>query len=311
MKNLKIIITAIFMATILSNGFSQTRDVRPIPPEKLAIYKRTGDAKDRGRALLEKNKIEEAIREFREAIAIEKEIERRYGDFNSVGHYELAKALTLAKRNEEALAAYKQAFRWSPKRQDLEHNGPPLIHLAMDYALLLHRCGKVEEAKAIYYFFLCRGWSDDGHHEPFPFLVVFDPDPTMMVWDYTPERFLAAVTMARAPYMNAERFSYAETARQMEPSWIVPAVYLWPWDSKTRGKAGYDLAVNLARTDEEKEWMRMYLPVFSAGEDDWKLLRKGIARQLTQIGVAKLNATPVLQQAKVDLAKNYHKVARD
>jgi hypothetical protein len=51
--------------------------------------------------------------------------------------------------------------------------------------------------------------------------------------------------------------------------------------------------------------------VFSAGEDDWKLLRKGIARQLTQIGVAKLNATPVLQQAKVDLAKNYHKVARD
>lgn len=275
----------------------------PPSAEELAKWQRASEACKRGRELLKEGRIEEAITAIREAIAIEDTIP----SFISSGRYELAKALTLAGRVDDALAAYKSAFRWDPKRRELDSNGPPFIFLGMDYAILLAKSGKAEEAKAVYYSTLRRLKDNKrGPQEPFPFLVVFDDDPAMTVWDYSSERLITAATMVKAPDMNTEARTLTMQVREREPSWIVPAMHL------LTGKWDQDLqqALLLATNEEERNWVRTYIDALAAVEGHEKYLKfKEISMQMAAVGYARRQASVALQDARAWLEQNYSRVA--
>jgi tetratricopeptide (TPR) repeat protein len=306
MNTLKTVLTLLLLMSLhlaSAQGGNDRRDLKPLPPELLEKSKRAGEAEHRGRAFLEQKKYDEAIAAFREAIAIEATIP----GFESSGNYELAKALVLAGRPEEALAAYKNAIEYREDWHELHINGPPFPYVQLDYAILLAKSGKVEEAKMIYYSVL-RNYRGNRNSEPFPLLVVFDYDPTMVVWEYSPERFIAAAMMARATLSQNEAVSMAERVAIMEPNWVVPVVYL-----ASRGKRSENLRIAqaLAANDEEKAWVRMYTDAIALGGDVSEVNQRvrDVAASLAAIGVARRKASPVLQQAKLDLEQNWQKVA--
>jgi tetratricopeptide (TPR) repeat protein len=290
-----------------------------MPPEELAKMERAGAALSRGRALMKENNVEEAISAFREAIAVHNTMR----GFYSSGNYELAKALVLAGRPEEALAAYKNAINYREDWKDLHVNGPPAVRLAMDYAILLAKRGKDDEAKAMYYYGLRAGYNSgpdvQGYIEPFPFMVVFDEDPSMTVWGYTPERLIAAATMARLA-TDGDRLTgdgALETTKKVKlveassPDWAFPSVYRFRNMTYREGREFLDLAFGLAANDDERAWINKYYEALasSQGASDMAQRLRDTERELAAIGHARRRASPVLQQAKLDLEQNWQKVA--
>ena len=306
MNTLKTITCGLLVASacmVLAQG---GKNIRPVDPELLAKHERAGAARDRGREFLKNDQLEEAIAAFRESI----EIEITYGHHVSIGNYELAKALTAAARTEEALAAYKKAVRWHPGRKDLETNGPPFILIGMDYAILLAKSGKDEEAKAVYYWTLRTLNRARGSHEPFPFLVVFDLDPDMVFWEYSTERLIAAAMMLRAPDSGQNARSLAEEVRMVEPTWVVPVVYLAFRSSNERRDVLLDQALGLAMVGEEKEWVSAYIEAVQIGDQSERMQRLSeLSQRLAETGVAQRKASTVLIEAKLDLERNHDKIA--
>lgn len=296
-----LVITFALIVPVVAGAQGNDYRGQPLPPELRAKYDRRGAALDRGRALLQRNEIEAAIAAFRECIQIENTIPGP----TSSGSYELAKALVLAKRPKEALEAYKHAFWWSAKKQDLATNGPPMMKLGTDYAILLAQCGMEEEAKAMYYWAM-RQFRGDSSKEPIPYLVVFDPDPTMTVWEFSREKLISALMMLRAVFSENEARDRAQEVLKREPSWIVPVMFLASLD-----RSQYDLAYNLATTAEEKEWVRRYDAAFAASKYEQNEVRKRIAQGLADIGAQRRKNSSVLAQAKLDIAKMRTKLARD
>ena len=273
----------------------------PIDPKLLAKIEKSRATIDLGNGLLRESKIEEAIVEFRKAI----EIENTFGYFTSVGRYELAKALTVAGRLDEAIVAFKSALKWNSVRQDLTGNGPVLTLIAMDYAMVLARVGKTSEAKSIYYFGL-REFNVGALEtfEPVPFLVVFDPDPNATVWEYSEQKLIAAATMAKAPYMNIETTKLVEQVRSMEPSWSLPVAFQ---ASRKLGKKREELlniALRLTKSSLERSRIEsLRLNGASAGSRPAtnKLVSGAVLRQ----------SSVAIQNSKQDLAKSHSKVAND
>jgi len=281
-----------FFAVSFACAFAQGggKDIRPIPAELLAKCEKARQALLRGNAFLEKNQLADAIGAFQEAVAVE----RTYGYPVSTGSYQLAKALTAAGRASEALAAYKEAVRWDPIRKELTTNGPPQILLVMDYAILLAKSGKAEEAKSVYYFGLrhYNEYAEDAF-EPIPFLIVFDADPTMTVWDYSSEKLVAAATMAKAPFMQSRRTQGLDLVRRMEPGWALPLVHIADSSPNKERPQLYKAAEDLALTTEEKAWIEAY--------------RAG--GSLAKVGFARRKESSVLRQAKLDLSVIHDKIA--
>lgn len=290
MKAHHVLIAGIFLVSaslVLGQG---GKNIKPIPPELLAKNAKAHAALKRGEKFQRQNQLQEAIAAFREVVAIEKTIP----GFVSIGNYALAKALTTAGRTNEALDAYKQAFMWDPVRKDLMTNGPPAALINMDYAILLAKSGKLAEAKAIYY----RGLRLLDQHstsdfEPIPFLVVFDADPTMVVWDLAPEKLIAAAKMVKAPHMNDQDVATTEEVRRMEPGWAVPVVYLATRSPNARRPGLYKLAEAQAESDEQRAWIQ----AFQSG------------KLSEEIGRTRRQASAVLRQAKLDIALNYADLA--
>lgn len=290
----------------VSLAHAQTRtELKPDPPEVRAKKQRADQAHERGRAFLKQNQLEQAIEAFREVVAIEKTIPG--SGFRSSPNYDLAKALTLAKRPEEALAAYKQAFRWDPKRGELDTNGPPFIQLGMDYAIALAKANRPNDAKAVYYSTLRKLSEARWGFEPFPFLVVFDPDPTMTEWELTKENLVAAATMLRAPESGPDAIALTESVRNMKPDWIMPVMYL-----ANRGKDrqnNLDVAMSLARNAEERMWVQEYKANHVRIEGEESKERWARETRLAEIGVARRKASVALAAAKAELKDNWRKVA--
>ena len=291
-----------------------------IPAEELALHDKANGAIHRGREFLKENKLEEAIAAFREAILIHREANRRFGGFTGSGYYELAKALTMADRPQEALVAYKSAFQWDPKRKDFVLGGPASRFL-MDYAILLAKNGREEDAKLVYHFYLSRHHNlyAGGYIEPFPFIVVFDEDPSMTVWEYTPERLIAAATMARLA-ADGDRLTgdgALETTKKVKlveatsPDWAFPSVYRFRNMTYPEGREFLDFAFGLAANDDERAWINKYYEALgsSQGASDMAQRLRDTERELAAIGHARRRASPVLQQAKLDLEQNWRKVA--
>lgn len=168
----------------------------------------------------------------------------------------MAKALTRAKRDDEAITAYREAFRWRPDMKDLYSPSVNYVNDICDYAILLFRAGKYEESKAMYYYAM-RGWGGSSY-QFFPFLVVFEPDPTMTFWENTPDKLLSAIMMLRAIHTNYSdgQKDWFEEVRKREPAWILPIAYIN--EGSTREGAWIHQVRSLAVTDDEKNWIGMY-----------------------------------------------------
>lgn len=135
-----------------------------------------------------------AIVLLRQAVAVEDTIP----GFVAKAQFELAQVYLRLKKPAEAMEAFRNGYLWNPKRGDLYRGGGD-VHFAMEYAILLARQGKPEEAKAMYYYGLSElNPQDQRHVEPVPFLVVFDPEPEGIVWDYDPDTLEAAARMVQA-----------------------------------------------------------------------------------------------------------------
>lgn len=284
------------------------RDVKPIPPALLQANERCNVEIDQARALLAAGKTEEAIRHYRDAVAIEDGIAAKFGWNSSSADYELAKALTQAGRPDEAIAAYRKAFWWSEKRQDLESNGPPFTELGSDYALLLAKAGKYEEAKAMYYWVM-RGWMLDGQREYFPLVIVFGPDPAMTVWENKPDKILSAIMMLRAMHTQTlqEWRERIEEVRKREPQWIAPFVF-------AHQKGDWDVswitqAVPLAQDKDEKEWLAAYDVVLAAPRLEQQSEFRQVIRKLNKIACERRKNSAVLKQAKLDMERMHLRLA--
>jgi tetratricopeptide (TPR) repeat protein len=253
-------IAACLVAGVL--GQAQEDRGKPVPRDILAKGDKVSRLIDRGEGLLAIGKAGEAVDVMLQAVALENTI----GDgFRSSANYALARALTQAGRDEEALKAYRSSVEWSEKAGDLEVNGPLLEPLAMDYAALLAKCGHDAEAKEIYYFGL-RNLNPYGERrfEPIPFIVVFDPDPNGVYWEYSRTKLEAAALMAKAGQMQNHDEATAEKARKLAPDWFYPVL----WQANRHGNARksklFDLAQQLAQPGLEQELLRSY-PVDTTG----------------------------------------------
>jgi hypothetical protein len=148
-------------------------------------------------------------------------------------------------RIADALASYQASFIWRPEgfygntwRGDLEF-GYGSIHSSMEYAILLARQGRSEDAKAMYYFGLrasAMALPTSRSQEPAPFLVVFEPETEGIYWEYTPQRLEAAALMLQAMLSDgvrdfatntwASKAQLIERAHSLAPDWFYPVLYL-------------------------------------------------------------------------------------
>lgn len=292
-------------------------------PLALAQKDLARSASERGRALLAEKRYDEAIAAFQAAVDIWNE----KGKFDSWSNYELAKALTAAGRKEQALESYRNAVRWDAIEGELHINQAP-IQIALDYAILLAECGREHEAKALYYFGLRRfneqadpgtenydPQQSSGRAEPFPFLIVFDPDPTMTFSQYTPERLIAAATAIRIPTSMTIHSDMMKQLRQNIPDWIFPAMCLVWSEPVVVGHyepviARFNEAASLATTNETRNWVSMYQDVFDTSDMmDPQAKWLDVANRMAAIGATRRKASVVLKQAQEDLKKVHEKIA--
>lgn len=207
----------------------QTKAIGPPNPEMNAKAARVRQLEVEAEQLAAKGKIDDAATALREAMSIERT--HPYPSFVTGAATLLARLFEQSGRDQEALDAYRNCFAWDSRIHDLDGGSGN----AEDYALVLSKLGKVEEAKAMYYYALRHfnggptfngGWRLDGDRsiEPVPFLVVFDPDPNAVVWEYTPERFRAAVLMLSQ--VGHADHKVIDEIRKLAPDWFWPAAYL-------------------------------------------------------------------------------------
>lgn len=252
----------------------------PESPEEGRKHTEIAVALDAGEALLKRGKLDLAIAKFREARAIEETLRSK----SCSAGYELAKALTLAGKPGEALKVYEKCLVWRPGADDWHVNGPVATYLYADYAILAARQGDQAKAKEIYYL-LMRTFNGFGEsvQEPIPFLVVFDPDPNMDVWQYTADNLVLAATMMKLATSSGGQKGELEEIRRQAPGWAFPAAFqaglrLGQGDGELRAQA-----MALAKTAREREWIRTM---------DVKSMRR-----LT-LGVEMRKASPVVQSRR-------------
>ncbi|MBI5706815.1 MAG: hypothetical protein HZC36_07480 [Armatimonadetes bacterium] len=105
----------------------------------------------------------------------------------------------------------------------------------MEYAILLAKAGREEDAKAMYYYGLRNlNPGQTRSVEPSPFLMVFDPEPEGAVWEYTRERLEAAAlvvqamcggTMVLATRKQILPEELAIKANRLAPEWYYPLLF--------------------------------------------------------------------------------------
>lgn len=299
MKHLRWTLTIGVTLAVLTSALAQEGDQ--------AIYDSARAASNRGTQLLRENRRDEAIAAFREAVRISGGLSYFTSEFNDA----LARALTAVGRTEEALDAYRQAVRWDAAKEELDITYAP-VQIAMDYAILLAQAGRDEDAKALYYYGLRifnAGSHANGRAEPFPFLVVFDPDADMVHWRYSTDNIVAAaLVLAPRPYLPRDPL---RTARTMKPDWIIPAIYsVWQDFVDHQERERLAAAIRLARTQEEREWAALYQPVLEL--TDWQEqlhMFEQVADRLAAIGLERRKNSVVLRRAKENLRNIHHRIA--
>ena len=244
--------TMIAIAIIaLSAGALPQKNVKPISPELLEKVDRARDAINRGDEYMAKGAITDAIREYKIATEIGSTLPN---GGSSSGVYQLAKAYQTQGSYTEAMDAFSKAVKWNKKWGDWSVNGPQAILVAMDYAMLAAKVGDHAKAKEMYYWGL-RVFNRYGgkDFEPYPLLVLFDPEPGMDVWEYSADALVLAATMAKAPHMNSRCIPMVKEIRASKPDWLVPVVFLATFGSTEESAQFYAAARSMAKTAEERE----------------------------------------------------------
>lgn len=258
-----IVTIGILASHALAQGGKVIRPENPIVTAKRAEIRAL---QERARVLLRSDQIEQAISVLREATAIEASLVD--GTWGLSGQ-ELARLYVKLGRTEEALEAYRMLFRWDkagwvPTGWDLV--GPRIPR--MEYAILLAKAGRPEDAKAMYYSELRRFNGGGRFKEPVPFLVVFDPEPEGVYWEYSPERLEAAALMIVAleggtvDFVTREQTPTRDILRRVRalaPDWFYPVMYLAAQNWRYRqGPELLALAESLARPGLERDLIAKY-----------------------------------------------------
>lgn len=249
---------------------SQERIIGPPDPVEDAKFERANQLIEQARQLLLVDKIQEGIAKLEEAASVEATIKARPA---SSAKLYLAKLYVKLKRPEDALQAYRGAFLWDedglPEKLKLDWAGN--LKEVMDYAILLAKSGREEDAKAMYYYGLLNFNQASRHSEPAPFLVVFDPEPEGVQWEYTPERLEAAALMIQELFGGTHDWitrqvtpagEVIDRIRKLTPDWFYPVAVLADWQNMMQNKETWAKyiaeAEALAKPGIEKEILATY-----------------------------------------------------
>lgn len=238
----------------------------PPDPSEIAKDHQVDTLCQQAYVLIRANRAEEAIPIFEQA----REIERTKQLFSADASFEMGRNYIRMGRDALALDAYKQCMFWDSQKHDV-FVGVGYWPFAMEYAILLARNGKEEEAKAMYYEGLRQfnaGASGDRLLEPAPFLVVFDSEAEGVCWDYTPQRLEAAALMLevltgnwmdRATRIVTKTDDTIRRIRLLAPDWFYPVLYRAAkgWRS-TASAPLVDQADALAKPGLEKQLVAQY-----------------------------------------------------
>lgn len=143
----------------------------------------------------------------------------------------------------------------------------PLDKFFPAYIRFLVGQGRHEMARDVYYIYMSLARDSHGFPggieylaEPFPVLVIFDPDPFGDVWSYKPERLLAAVKICemRTDLIWQKPIDVATEVRAMFPEWYVPVAILAFSKKRQTDETAYSLAQSLCRTAEERKNLAVY-----------------------------------------------------
>jgi tetratricopeptide (TPR) repeat protein len=224
--------TMLFLAVVLSASAQVDQYGRPtVSPERRAFDNLFSQMNDQAKALEEGDQFQEALAIYSEVA----EMQEARNIFSSRSKYGMARCLTALGREEEALGAFKRAFMWSSRsgRLTLGDGDGDFIRMSADYAMLLAKRGRAEDAKALYYSALRRfnlggtypNYAMEGrrYKEPVPFLVVFDPEPLGIAWEYSPQNLEAALKMLLA--LTTAQKDLLSQVKALRPDWFYPVMY--------------------------------------------------------------------------------------
>lgn len=217
---------------------------------------------NQGEDRMKAHQYDEAVTVFTQAQTLEDQVSTTWHERMSRASGALAGALAAAGRENDALVAYRHAFWWNEQTHEVDFNGVSVDRLVLNYALLLAKHGEVEEAKAMYYYALRQFNGPMGGDkatrgiEPVPFLVVFDPEPEGLPWDYSLERFKAAVLLVKG--MIEGKKDLFEQARELVPDSFYPVIFLADKQECHHRDAMIAQAESLARPGVERDLIAQY-----------------------------------------------------
>ncbi|MCG9895244.1 MAG: hypothetical protein MH204_07200 [Fimbriimonadaceae bacterium] len=234
--------------------------IPPTPPDQLAAGRAQSKVRMEAEALFAEGKLEEAIAKYRLLLSMMPGPGQRMPEAGSGASARLAKLLELADRPHEALAAYAGAIYWDAREHDWR--GWSVDVTVPDYAILAAKLGHEELAKEMYYLAL-RNFNTGGSRfqEPVPYIVVFDPDPTMDVWTYSTNGLIAAATMLKVNG-STEGCEHLAEVKRLAPQWIVPRLYEFNFDVPGREIVGRrQELLPFARNERERQWVLSLRPL--------------------------------------------------
>ena len=225
MKQVPQIITTILVLITPIVAFSQSKAIREFSPGEKAILNQSDQEHILATQFLRAGKPKEALAHISLSIDIRKGLKPldMPGDY-----YLLAQCQNALGRTDKALAAYRNCFQWNKAAGDLESRVAETVSAATDYAVLLARSNRMDDAKGMYYYAL-RNLNMNGEMsaEPYPLAVVFDPCPKADVWPYSANRLEAACLMVKAIGVSGgdDYMSWVQRASDLAPDWLYPVLY--------------------------------------------------------------------------------------
>jgi hypothetical protein len=93
----------------------------------------------------------------------------------------------------------------------------------------------------------------------------------------------------------------------MRPDWLIPVIFLA--SESIDVEQNLHLAIELTRSAEERQWVSDFRENNVITDDMSHAERVARQTRLAEIGVGRRKASAVLQEAKLDLAKNWRRIA--
>lgn len=311
MKTRKVIATAVaVLATCVQISVAQVAGSNGTErsPADLARSAALFSAQRTADQLLKEKRWQEAVLAYQEVIRIEK-TDPDHRVHYSGGQLGLARAYMGLDRISDAVEAYRLGTFWSSRHRDVP--GGIVAPLYIEYALALLQANRLEDAKAIYYAVLRT--SSSAHSRFHPFLVVFESEPGMTVWQLTKPRLGAALLMLQGKGYLTEKewIARLDQIQAAAPEWILPALYRPGISNPDKLDQVYQMAV----TEEARGWIdrwRQYWrakpePTTEAGLlawHDWDQVQRQALWEFFE-GTAKqrLKNSTVLEAARVAMER--------